>query len=226
MTTLAQLADRAQTILDDSAEAIWSQATVEALALDAIREYSTHFPRRRSTTISAVADQHEYTLPADFQSVISVEYPTGEDPPDYLTRLDYQDPNFWNAGDHYDIVDLADASDTAELWLSDDPDGTESIEIHYLADHDAGIGSGGTITVPERHETILILYVIWQAQLILQHNEEQNPTSNSSLLMSQLATNADRARRSYVQALSRALYAHEGRSARATWRMDKYDRIY
>ncbi|MDX1664832.1 MAG: hypothetical protein R3272_13655 [Candidatus Promineifilaceae bacterium] len=226
MTTLAQLADRAQVILDDAAEAVWSQATIEALAVDAIREYSTHFPRRRSTTISAVADQNVYALPADFQSLVSVEYPAGEDPPAYLKRLDYQDAGFWLSADHFDIVDLADASDTAELWLAADPAGTETIAVYYNADHDASLASADPLTVAERHETILILYVIWQAQLILQHNEEQNPTSNSSLLMSQLATNADRARRNYVQALARALYASEGQSARAAWRFDKYDRVY
>ena len=226
MTTLAQLADRAQAAVSDGAAATWSQDQMEAWAVEAIRDYSNYFPRRLQATITTTLDERTYDLPAGLLAVASVEYPAGEDPPQYLARHSYTDPAFWQADGHYDLVRSRDATGTAELTISTKPAAGETIAVHYLAIHDVTVESADTITVPAAHEPILIEFIIWRAWLERLGAEQQSPTSNSSLLLSQYAANADRARRNYVQALGRARVQAAGESRSARWRLDKWDRWY
>jgi len=88
MTTLAQLADRAQSALSDAAAGTWSQATAEEWCNEALRDYSLHFPREIEATQATSANDRKYDLPAGFQAMLTVEYPSGNDPPDYLVRCD------------------------------------------------------------------------------------------------------------------------------------------
>jgi hypothetical protein len=226
VTTLAELADKAQNAISDSGASTWSQSLVEEWCVEAIRDYSQHFPRRINTTINTSADDRKYDLPADFRGIVSVEYPTGEDPPEYLEHRSYTEDGFWERDSYFDIIIRADVADVAELWISEKPSASETITVEYIGDHDLSLSSGDTITVPERHEHILIEFVIWRAWVELQGAEQQSPTSNSSLLMSQYASNADRAKRSYVEALARGLRSQEGKSVRMKWKFDKFDRIY
>ena len=226
MTTLANLADRAQNAISDSGATTWSQSVVEEWTVEGIRDYNKHFPRTVNGTISTTADDHQYDLPSDFRGIVSVEYPTGQDPPEYLAQKSRLGDGFWNQTGFFDVILRRDASDVAEIVISEAPAAGETITIEYLADHDLNLASGDTITIPERHEGIIVEFVIWRAWLELLGAEQQSPTSSSSLLMSQYASNADRAKRSYVEALARALRAGEGASGRVQWRLDKYDRIY
>ena len=226
MTTLAQLADRAQNAISDAGATTWSQSIVEEWSVEAVRDYSQFFPRRVTDTIATLVDDREYDLPADFRRMLSVEYPTDQDPPEYLRRRSFMDPDFWEVDGYYDVVKHGDVAGVDELWISEKPAAGETITIIYHADHDLSLASGDSITVPARHEHILVEFVIWRAWTELLGAEQQSPTSNSSLLMSQLAVNADRAKRSYVQALARARIAASGESRSVRWMMDKYDRIY
>ena len=232
MTTLANLADRAQNAISDASGTTWSQAVVEEWCVEGIRDYNQHFPRTVKTTIATSADDRDYDLPADFRAMLSVEYPAGEDPPRYLARRSRLGGAFWNRSGYYDVITREDtgegppAGGWAELFIGEKPADSETITIEYLADHDLSLSSGDTITIPERHEHIVVDFVVWRAWLELLGAEQQNPTSNSSLMMSQLASNTDRAKRAYVESLARALRAREGRSARVTWLLDKWDRIY
>ena len=226
MTTLAELADRAQNAVSDAGAATWSQDVIEEWCIEAIRDYSKHLPRTITDTIATSAAVQKYDLPSDFRLMESVEYPTGEDPPEYLVRRAYTDRDFWVQDGFYDVLRHRSVGDADELWISSSPAAAETITIIYQGDHDFALSSATTITVPERHENILVEYVIWRAWVELLGAEQQSPTSNSSLLMSQFASNADRAKRSYVEALARALRSEEGDSARVQWRFDKFDRIY
>jgi hypothetical protein len=226
MSTLANIADEAQNVLSDSAAATWSQATVEEWINAAIRDYSNHFPRLVETTQSTTADDRTYDLPADFQTMVKVEYPDGQDPPEYLSRLSYKHPQFWQGDYWYDVVFKDNVADAAEFWMSKKPAASETIRWHYLATHDFTLASGGTVTVPEQHENLLIAFVVWKAHQELLMAEQQSPTSNSSLLMGQLANNADRAKRAYFQAVAQALRGREGTSAQLAWRPGGSERIY
>jgi hypothetical protein len=229
MTTLAALADRCQINLSDSGAATWPQATVEQWVNDAIRDYSNHFPRYRSDTLETVADDRTYDLPADFMNMIYVEYPTGQSPPEYLSRMNHQHPEFWNEDYWYDIIRHEDVGDVDELWISKKPSAGQTITFIYRAWHDFALANSGTITVPAVHENILMAFVYWTAQKELLAAESQSPTSNSSLIMAQLASNADRSKRAYSQIIAQAQHAQGGReSALIHWQTKaaELDRIY
>ena len=226
-TTLQNLIDAVEADLADSGNATWTAADVERWIRDAIADYSLHFPRILTQTISCSADDRTYDLASGFLQVLTVEYPTGEDPPEYLRRRNYTHPDFWSDVGYYDVVHREDATDTAELWISEKPSTGEDIIVFYAAPHDNTIAVGGTLTVPGDHESILRKYVIWQATVQLAKTEEATPTSNSSLLMSQLAINSDRARRSYIDALAKAIYS-DSKSSSVSWAnaTSESERIY
>ncbi|MGD2155826.1 MAG: hypothetical protein PVG14_09525 [Anaerolineales bacterium] len=226
MTTLAELADKAQNALDDAGAGTWSQTVIEEWCLDAIRDYARFFPRTIQLEITTSADDNYYDLPYDFREIVSVEYPQGEDPPEFLQRYDYQIDDFWNSDDYYDVVERREATDKTELVISADPDADETIRVEYVGDHDLSVGSSDPITVPERHEDILVAYVVWAAWRELASAEMQSPTSNSSLLMAQLFNNAGSAEYDYRNMMRYAMAAALGKSRRTTWRMDKWDRTY
>lgn len=223
MTTLAALANRVQGIVDDETATEWSQALVEEWCVEGIRDYNQHFPRVLSTTINATTDVRFYDLPSDFRRVVTVEYPEGEDPPQYLERRSRTGGMFWGRTGYFDVIERNDAGNASELVISEKPTTGEDIAVIYVGDHDLAPSPTDTITMPARHEGLIVEFVIWRAWLELLAGEQQSPTSNSSLLMSQYSSNADRAKRSYVESLARALRGVEGRSARATWKLDKWD---
>jgi hypothetical protein len=228
MTTLAELADKAQNALDDAGAATWSQAVIEEWCVDAIRDYSRYFPRviREDISTGAVGGVHEHDLPNDFRDIITVEYPQGEDPPEYLDRLHYQDPYFWNSDKNYDIIARHEEILNGILIVSAETTALETIRIEYVGDHDLDLASGDQITVPMRHEDLLIAYVVWVAWRELASTEMQDPTSNSSLLMAQLFQNAGSAEYDYRGMIDDALKARSGVSEWEVWRMDKWDRSY
>ncbi len=225
MTTLGELANRVQGIVDDETATEWSQALVEEWCVEGVRDYNQHFPRTKWALLMTVAGQREYELPADLRRVVSVEYPEGEERPRYLARRDRLGEGFRGPG-WYDVVESNDATTAGKLVLSARPPAGEGIEVVYLADHELALTAQSVVTMPARHEGLIVEFVIWRAWLELLAGEQQAPTSNSSLLMSQYASNADRAKRSYVESLARALRAREGASGRTTWRLDKWDGRY
>ena len=107
-----------------------------------------------------------------------------------------------------------------ELWISKSPAAGEEIAVYYHAHH-ALIANpaavSGSCTVPPSHHNLLSLFVFWQNALALANAEQQTPTSNSSLLMAQLAQNARRAENAYHVALRQALYAAGGESRSSRW---------
>jgi hypothetical protein len=60
-------------------------------------------------------------------------------------------------------------------------------------------------------------FVFWKASQELLSTEQQSPTSSSSLLMAQLANNADRQKRAYAASVAQALAGQEGVSAQIHW---------
>lgn len=226
MTTLGELAEKALNQVGDSGAGTWSQELIEEWCIDAIRDYSQHLPRTRIYGIVTTEGEQKYDLPSDFRAMLSVQYPVAAEPPVYLERLSFEDARFWRMPGYYDVIHHDDAEDPDELWISQTPGDAEGIRTIFKADHAFDLGTDDEITVPGRHEHILVDFVLWRAWLELLGKEQQKPTSNSSLLMSQYASNADRAKRQYVESLARAIRSEEGQSERVTWKLDKWDRIY
>lgn len=226
MTTLNDFIDRVENAVNDASNTHFSTTVIEEWIDDAIREYSMHFPRRQEKDISTTADDRQYSLPVDLQDILSVEYPKGEDPPEYLHRRPRTHPDFWIEDGYYDWQRHSDHEDFPQLYISTKPDDSETIHVWYLGDHDTALAGIADLTVPDHHLQILVNYCVWKALKHLEQAEEQDPTSNSSLLMAQLAQNSFRAERAYYNSLRRAMAGNEGRSATTRWKMDKHDRIY
>ena len=185
---------------------------------------SIHFPRKLNTTFNCSDDDKTYDLPANFIDVISVEYPTGEDPPEYLVQKNYQ---AWMSDDisgFYDIVRRQDASDVSELWISEKPATGESIAVYYLGEHDSLDDDSDTCTVLDRHLELIVLFVRYASFQELASTESADPDP-TSLGMGTLELNAFRARREYRTMRDQFLLA-ESESKSAIWTMDKFDRVY
>lgn len=222
MTTLAQLADRCQDRLSDAGAAFWTQAIIEQWCKEAVRVYSQFFPRIKTQEITCGAHDHEYDLSTDFLAVVSVEYPTGQDPKEYLFRRSYVHPDFWITDGYYDILERDDASDASEIWISDDSNSGQKILVQYQAVHDFSLSSSGTLTVPGLHEPLLEQYVYWLAMGELAANEASAPTSNSSLLMAQLDQIVGTVWRRGETLFLRARRDKYTPPGKLTWSMDKY----
>jgi hypothetical protein len=224
VTTLSALADRAQTAMNDAAAGTWPQATIEEWLNEAIRDYSLHFPRLQSTTLNCVAGQHNYTLPADFLAVHLVEYPVGEDPPEYLARGSRARQDFWDAEGYYD-VEVSGEATAGTLWISEDPTVGETIELSYLATHDHALAANGTLTVPGHHEHLLILFVVWRAWTERQATEQADPDHTSTVLDAHRRS-TDSAEAIYRRAVKLAKTGASPSGYTGPWAADPYDRIY
>lgn len=227
MTTLQELMDSCEANLADHSNSTWAVNDIEQWCRDAIRDYAMHFPIRKIQTLSTSLDDNTYDLAADFIDVITVEYPTGEDPRKYLSRRPISHPDFWTEDGYYDIVPNEDDTNANEIWISTDPAAAEGIDVYYDAQHADPATLQTALTVPDRHLHILRQFVTWQAILQRANSEHASPTSNSSLLMSQLMTDSERARRGYIDLIAKALFALQ-RSAVVSWtnQGDATRRIY
>jgi hypothetical protein len=217
MTTLETLINQVEADLADSGNTTWAAADIERWLRDAIADYSDYFPRILTDEITTSADDRVYDLAADFLAPISVEYPAGEEPPVYLKRRPYTHSDFWSEDGCYDIVRREDDTAENELYISTKPADSETITVLYQAMHDNTIAVGGTLTVPARHHHILRAYARWKATEQRAAAEEADPTSNSSLLMSQLQTNARRWKGEYLNALAKAIQTAQGQSRVVSW---------
>jgi hypothetical protein len=231
MTTLAQLADRAQLTLNDSAAGTWSQDTVEAWCIDAIRDYSQAFPRTRATTITVSGDDagHEFDLTTDTIDIVQIEYPQGEDPPVYLKRRHRTHPQFYQRTGYYDFELLHDSQEYSVLYLSEEPSDGQVIAVLAKCHHDVTLESGDDITVPVQHESLLILYVLWQAfkeRLAAEQQDPDTTLAGAVTLLQQLVKGAAQAEAEYRHALERALDARSESAITGPWTADDYDRIY
>ncbi len=195
--TMQQLIDQIQIDLADPLAATWSESDLLQWLNDAIRDFSLEHPRRRNSSITAVSSQHKYTLPDDHIDTISVEYPSGQTPPEYLLEKNYVDLDFWTNDNHYATIHNNDQEEDNELWIAATPAGSESIAIEYAAYHPHTLAAIDNTTVPIEFHHVLKVFVMARATEYLQMKEQATPTSSSSLLMSMLAQNAQQLRAEY-----------------------------
>lgn len=225
---LSALVDLIEADLADSTNTTWSAADLTQWVRDAIADYSPYFPRVQTQTITTTLNDRQYDLAAGFIEAISIEYPTSEDPPQYLKRRPYNHPDFWSEDGYYDILPNNDDGNVNEVLISTKPPADETITVTYQGHHDNTIATNAALTVPAVHHYLLRSYVRWKAADQLAAAEEPAPTSNSSLLMSQLASNAGRYKRDYLNSLAKALQATQGKSHIVSWQnqTEETTRIY
>jgi hypothetical protein len=202
----------------------WSENTLETFLREGMDQLSNHFPRTRSTTIDCVTDQHNYDLPADFLAVLSVEYPDGEDPPEFLIPMSRRDARFW-AGDCYYDVETSDQVTVSTLWISADPVNTEDIEVVYTATHDSTIAVDADITVPTHLEPVVIQYAVWRAWSERKSVELQDPDTTIHLIRD-MTEACNHAYARFKDLLAQAKQNLQTSGYTRPWPADDYDRIY
>ena len=212
----------------------WSNATLKAWIKDAVRDYSIHFPYKATLTDDAADDVYEYDffegthdeedLPVVF-GVLEVEYPTGEDPPEYPTRVDHTDSHFFGDGEsYYDIV-LNPSLNNGEIWLSA-PETGSSFQVKYLTEHSwtaVDTATDENTEVPGHHRPVIIQYVIWQCwrELMTVTREEDD-----ILKFEHIERQVTNASSRYAQMIEQIKGTRPSESKVIPWSMDKYDRIY
>lgn len=209
---------------DDGSVIYWSDDQIDTWINAALNELSAHFPRTLTTTITTSADDRTYDLPANFLKMLSVEYPTGDEPPTYLSHKAFNGPNFWGNDGYYDVIQRGDDTDVNELWISEKPAASETITINYHGKHTIPTADGDTITLPDHLKELLILFCLWKAFEERAANEAANPDP-SNLIISTMTLNAYRAERAFKWELERLQRAHS-ETAITSWSMDKFDQIY
>ncbi|MEW5797347.1 MAG: hypothetical protein AB1772_13460, partial [Candidatus Zixiibacteriota bacterium] len=207
MTTLSTIRTRCRNLLGDTAGTEFTDAQVNAWINDALQDLSNHFPQVKTKVFTTVADQRKYNWESDLPiAILSVEYPTGEDPPEYLQRRAYTDPGFWEENGYYDFItrSITDATYKPLLVISEEPEANDYIEITYQVAHDALSADADITTLPDRYLYLIELYVRWKAWQELATTEGIDPDPMQRTMASQLELNAFRAERSWYNALKDA----------------------
>jgi len=208
-------------ILDDNVQ--WPDATVNAWIDDAIRDFSNYFSRAVAVDINCVADQHVYSFSSydGLREVLGVEYPKGQDPPRWISRLSEQSPSFRD-GPYYDLVG---GIPPGAMELGEAPKTGDQITMDYQADHTIPTTDMSSITVEERHWQALYLFVQWQAIRELEMAEARD-TDESNIVLSMLGLNSGRAERLYRSKIREYKATEASGGAVGPWVMDSNDRIY
>ena len=209
---------------DTSSPYHWSDLQINQWINDALADISLHFPRTLDSTLNCSAGEHTCELPLGFLGMLSVEYPSGEDPPRYLARRSYQQAPFWEQDGYYDILTRSDQTDAPELWLSAEPSDGESIHIHYQAEHAMLDDDSDLCTLPDRYLELVVMFVRWASYQELASTESADPDP-TNLALGTLELNAYRAKREYRIKIEE-WKAAESHSAITRWTMDKWDRAY
>lgn len=227
MTTLSELRTQARNLIGDTGSAVFTDSQIDQFINEAIKDISIHFPIRKTYAISTSANDRQYDLEADFISVVSVEYPSGEDPPRYLKRRSFTHLSFWQEDGYYDIIQRhsEDATNQPEIWISQKPGASETITVEYMGEHTLLSNPTDVTDVMSRHEPLIPLFARWRAWSELATSEGMNPDP-IKLLSATQEVNARRAEQMYRNALREAEEAESATAVVPPWRMDKHDSIY
>ncbi|MGC8838207.1 MAG: hypothetical protein ACP5UM_07305 [Anaerolineae bacterium] len=210
MTTRADL----RTIIRNQGldETTWTDTEINQWISDAIGEYSWHFPRYLESTGNACTEGvRVYSLPTGCLGILRVEFPEGQDPPAYLTRLDENDPRFGPG--YYAVRWGGFPSGDAVLVLAESPSAGDTYAVHYQAAHDFPDDDVTPLTIPDEDLDILVLYVVWKAYRRLELDEAKNP-DGSTVVLTMLGQNAGRARSQFEDALRARKKPH---AERVSW---------
>jgi hypothetical protein len=194
----------------------WSDAELLGFLGEGVREYSQHRPRLGEAALVAEAGAVRYALPGDLTAVLSVECPSGAEPPSYIMHARPRSRRF-SDGRRYGVLMNRDLTNPPVLLLSFEPTGDETITVRYVHPHDSDLSAESNLTVPADHHHVLVAYVLFAAARQLQGREQVAPTNNSGLLMSQLASNTRRLELAYLQALNRILTHAQGEGEIVSW---------
>jgi hypothetical protein len=210
-TTLSDLRTALRLALPDLTA--WPNASLDAWVQDAIRFYSLEFPRRWRHTQSLTTGTQAYDLPGGhgFSSILSVEFPAGQDPPKYVAQVEEDSPQFASGGDFYALRGVSDAiadqkDDTAAGYIvfAQTVATGESANITYYGAHPLPTAGDddAQITVPVAHWEALLAFVDFRAHWELETDEALS-VSTVSIVLAQLGQEARRAWNRYKETIDR-----------------------
>lgn len=193
-----------RSLLGDPEAQYFRDIDINQWIADAIGEYNQHFSREEGVAIALLDGHHIYSLApyfATIKDVLRVEYPDGEDPPQYLERRAYDDPRgFWD-GLFYDLRGMGIGGRPGDLMLAPSTTSGEYMRVWYLADHTYPDADGDSLTIPDRDLNLLASFVRWRAIVSLESREMANPNL-STIVLSMLGTNARGAKREFDSMLA------------------------
>jgi hypothetical protein len=153
MSTWAQLlADIRTDLKDTGSTPRWTNEALYLYAKDAIRDFSTHFPLLKRTTLTVAGTA--YALPVDLVEIWNVECPAER----FLERrLERPGSHYTKAGwpTQYYIEE-------GSLYLNGDPSDGDTVVLTYGALHtipDSATDTTHTLTIPVVDEELIRLYV-------------------------------------------------------------------
>jgi len=206
--TLSTLRSQIRLLLASTSD--WPSATIDAWIGDAVRFYSAQFPRAWRYSQSLTTSTQSYDLPGahGFQGVLSVEYPTGQDPQQFLTRVEERSNAFQQQDYVYALRGVDDstaaASDTAsgQIVFAQDVTTGETAIIEYLGSHTIPSADTDEITVPAHHWEAIIAFVDFRAHAELEADQAVS-VSTISIVLAQLGQEARMKWTAYKQVMGR-----------------------
>jgi hypothetical protein len=213
--------------LGDSTCATWSRTdAIWSWCIEAMLAFPILRPAQQVITVAGAAS-YQHDLASDFREIVSVEYPVSQDPPEFLSRLNRLDPNFYSSDDSYDMDrNYVDGTGWV-LFTSKKLAVGQVIKINYLANHDTDLEDdpASYITVPDEYESILVAYVVAKGYRERLGNYMQDPTAHMTII-TQMTTMVLRAEENYNELVKQAVARYTESRILPHRQVDKFDRTY
>ena len=165
-------------------EMYWERSLhFEPWAKQAMLEFPLLRPKVYGFTI--ISSTHNVELPADFRSMMSVEYPANQEPPEFIPRRNHLEVNFYNSDQvSYDVDRNYTIGTGYVMIISKLLVAGDHIHINYLTPHETDLEDNNTdeITVPDEYENILITYCVAKAYRHLLTLYAVDPTSHENII--------------------------------------------
>lgn len=156
---------------DNGTVKIWTDALINAFILEAIRDYGRQAGREASTSLTSVASQAAYALPAGTLQVVRLEHPSG-----YFRKV-----SPYRSGDEEQqpgrMIGLAPGELVYEVWgtnviLSPVPTASsEAIGVRYLATFTEPASDATVLDVPDVELPALVYFACRRALLWITSDE-------------------------------------------------------
>ncbi len=227
MITLAELLQECHQLLGDEnvlPGIAFSTLQVQSWINEGIMDLSPYFPMQVKVNLGVQAGKQVYILPANYMSVVSVEFPAGMTPRRYLMRRSIVDRRFWVEGGYYDVVNRnasSGGSFGSELVVSEKAKGDEGLVVEILSEHAALSAPNDVCPMARRVTSLIPLFVRWRAWQELAMSQGMMPdlvkpmglTYEQSAALAQEAYEAARAHQ--LQVVSESVVMR--------WRLDRFD---
>jgi hypothetical protein len=172
---------------------------------------------------------HILELPEDYREIMSIEFPTRQDPPEYLIRKNHLNQGFFGTDLYYDVDFNYEAGTGYNLIVSRTLEGDDTFYVNYLTNHDVDLEDNETdlITIPDQYEDVIIMGITTLAyrEFLSWVSFEPTVLETTILHLSDMCAYADA---KYSKMLSDLINKTGSGDSTITPNrtVDKYDRVY